>query len=73
MHEYKTFEQQIDILKERGLIINNIEYAKEILSIHNYYNIINGYKNLCCYTDEDGNEKFINGANSDEKSILLMK
>lgn len=73
MHEYKTFEQQIDILKERGLIINNIEYAKEILSIHNYYNVINGYKNLFCYTDEDGNEKFINGANSDEKSILLVK
>ena len=22
MHEYKTFDQQIDILKNRGLIIN---------------------------------------------------
>ncbi len=66
MHEYKTFDQQIEILQNRGLIINDIEYAKEILSIHNYYNVINGYKNLFCYADENGNEKFISGTTFDE-------
>lgn len=66
MHEYKTFDQQIDILKNRGLIINDTEYAKEILSIHNYYNVINGYKNLFCFIDDYGNEKFITGTTFEE-------
>lgn len=66
MHECQTYDQQIEILKERGLIINNIDEAKEILTIHNYYNVINGYKKLFCYIDEDGNEKFIEGTTFDE-------
>lgn len=66
MHEYKTFNQQIDILRSRGLLINNIEEAKEILTIHNYYNVINGYKDLFCKIDEEGNEKFIDGSTFDE-------
>ena len=41
MHNYKTFDDQINILQERGLIINDIDQAKEILEIHNYYNVIN--------------------------------
>lgn len=44
VREYKTFEQQIEILKNRNLIINDETMAKEILTIHNYYNVINGYK-----------------------------
>ena len=39
MHNYKTFDDQINILQERGLIINDIDQAKEILEIHNYYKI----------------------------------
>ena len=37
VREYKTFEQQIEILKNRNLIINDESMAKEILTIHNYY------------------------------------
>lgn len=66
MHEYKTFDQQIEILKSRGLIINNIDEAKEILTIHNYYNVINGYKDLFCTINENGNEEFIEGTTFDE-------
>lgn len=43
MKEYKTVEQQISILKERGLIFENYESAKLYLLTNNYYNIINGY------------------------------
>lgn len=47
MHNYKTFDDQINILQERGLIINDIDQAKEILEIHNYYHVtINFYFNL---------------------------
>lgn len=34
---FKTFEEQIEILENRGLIINNKNYAKFILSNVNYY------------------------------------
>ena len=42
--EAKTIDQQIDILKSRGLIIKNENFAKDILSRKNYYNIINAFK-----------------------------
>lgn len=44
MKEFKTIEEQIDILKKRGLTFNNLEDAKKILLMNNYYNVINGYK-----------------------------
>lgn len=37
---FKTFEEQINILKGRNLVIENDEYVKEILSQINYYNTI---------------------------------
>jgi len=44
---FLTYEQQIDKLKnEYGLIINNNEFAKELLSTISYYDLINGYKDV---------------------------
>lgn len=40
--EFKSIDEQIDILKSRGLIINNIEDAKDFLYKNNYYRI-SGY------------------------------
>ncbi|WP_084027594.1 Abi family protein [Clostridium acetireducens] len=37
LKEPKTFQEQIEILKNRGMIINNLEYAKFILRNVNYY------------------------------------
>ena len=70
VREYKTFEQQIEILKNRNLIINDESMAKEILTTHNYYNVVNGYKELFCCRDENNNEKFINGTTFDELYAL---
>lgn len=42
---FKTVEEQIILLKERGIVIND-ESAKEILTENNYYYLINGYKNM---------------------------
>lgn len=44
MKEFKTYDDQISLLKSRGLIINDEDYAKRKLKEENYYNIINGYK-----------------------------
>ena len=36
---FKTIEEQISILKDRGLIIENEEYAKKSLANLNYYRL----------------------------------
>ena len=44
----KTFlnnDELIECLKEKGIIINNEEYVREILRQNNYY-VIMGYKHL---------------------------
>lgn len=46
MKEFKSIDEQIDLLKNRGLSFEDEEKAKTILLTHNYYNIINGYKDL---------------------------
>lgn len=43
MKEFKTLDEQIDILKSRGLVFNDEERAKQYLLSQNYYNLINGY------------------------------
>ncbi len=46
MKEFKSIDEQIQILKRRGMLINNDEYAKIKLQENNYYNVINGYKDI---------------------------
>jgi len=63
MKEFKTVEEQIELLKSRGMIFENEEYAKEILLTNNYYNIINGYKNLFII---DKTDNYKNGTKFEE-------
>lgn len=57
MFEYfKSTDQQIDILKSRGLIINDEKRAKEVLLRYNYYKIINA--TLPFFTEKSENGKF---------------
>lgn len=46
MKEFKTIDEQIQILLDRNLIINDVDKAKAYLLSQNYYNIINGYANF---------------------------
>lgn len=43
---FKTHNQQLKILRNKGLTIKNGSKAKQILEKENYYNLINGYKDL---------------------------
>lgn len=62
--EFKTIDEQIEILKNRNLNLN-YEYAKEIFTNNNYYYLINGYKDLFIeYQNED--ERYINNATLQE-------
>ena len=45
--DFKTYEQQIDILKDRGISIINKKHSKKIiktLELENFFSVINGYK-----------------------------
>lgn len=44
--EFKTFDQQLDILRSRGLDVSTDESPKRYLEKENYYNVVNGYKDL---------------------------
>lgn len=46
MKEYKTFNQQLKILRQRGMIVPTDGTPKRFLEQENYYNVINGYKDL---------------------------
>lgn len=56
---FKTYEEQIEILQERGLIINDKDEAIKILQKCNYYNVINAYKDI--FYASTSPERFHNG------------
>lgn len=43
--QFKTIDEQIEILKDKGLVINNVEKTKEILLRENYF-FISGYRHI---------------------------
>ncbi len=67
---FKTISQQIEILKERGLIIEDEEKARQYLLTNNYYNIINGYGKF--FQQKDDSDIYINGANFNEVCDLYF-
>ena len=60
---FKTLDEQIEILKNKGLIINDEEKAKEILFRENYF-FVNGYRHL--FQRENLDSKFIAGTTFEE-------
>lgn len=57
---FKSYDSQIKILKQRGLIIKSPTNCKNILKRENYYNIINGYKDIFLDLNSN-NEKYLIG------------
>ena len=61
--EFRTLDEQIDILKSKDLVISNESLAKDILLRENYF-FINGYRYL--FFDKNKNRKFIDGTTFEE-------
>ena len=55
---FKTLDQQINILKEKGLVINDIGFAKKVLFKENYF-FLSGYRYLFMtkYKEKKGRRK----------------
>ena len=60
---FKTLDEQIDILKARGLIVNDYDKAKKILFKENYF-FLNGYRHF--FTANYKDENFIPGTTFEE-------
>lgn len=65
--EFKTLNEQIDILKEKGLTIKDEEYTKKILMRENYF-FLNGYRHLFLVEKD----KFIPGTRFEELYSLFL-
>lgn len=75
MKPFKTHNQQLKILRDRGLDTGDGSKTKVILAEENYYNVINGYKDLFLKRDSKGRpispEEYINNAHVDEIYALF--
>lgn len=76
MKEYKTFNQQLVILRKRGLIVPKDGRPKRFLEQENYYNVINGYKDLFLKKDTNGNplepEQYLQNTHFNELKALFL-
>lgn len=57
---FKNLDEQIEILRSKGLIIDDVLYAKEILLRENYF-FLSGYRHI--FLRKDGSKKFLRGTN----------
>ena len=60
---FKSIDEQLDILKSRGLIINDYNKTKDILLRENYF-FVSGYRHL--FMEKFGDKKFIQGTTFEE-------
>lgn len=65
---FKTIDEQINILQERGLTIDDIDFAKEELIRENYF-FINGYRHLFL---ENGSDKYYKEGTNFREIIALF-
>lgn len=65
---FKTLEEQITILTEKGLVINNKQYAEEVLLRENYF-FLNGYRHP--FIKSSDNNRYINGTSFEEVYSLF--
>ena len=66
---FKTLDEQIEIYKKKGLIINDVKFTKQILLRENYF-FLNGYRHPF-YNSKD-NKTFIKGTTFEELYSLFL-
>ena len=66
---FKTLDEQIEILRSKGLVINDENKAKEILLRENYF-FLTGYRFLFMRSLED--RRFIEGTTFEELYAMFL-
>ena len=67
--DFKTIDEQVEILQKKGLIVEDIDEAKEILLRENYF-FLNGYRHLFMVSEK--NRTFIKGSTFRELYSLFL-
>lgn len=67
--QFKTIDEQLEILKHKGLIINDEGYAKEILLRENYF-FLSGYRHL--FMDPNDSKRYLEGTTFEELYSLFL-
>ena len=60
---FKNLDEQIDILKSKGLVINNYDEAKNVLFKENYF-FLSGYRHI--FMKDSIENRFIEGTTFEE-------
>lgn len=67
--EFKNLDEQIKILRSKGLVINDYDFAKLVLFRENYF-FLNGYRHL--FMKSNVNKTYIDGATFEEVYSLFL-
>lgn len=67
--EFKTLEEQIDILRYKGLVINDVDKTKELLLRENYF-FLSGYRHLFMTSHRE--DRFRKGTTFEELYALFQ-
>ena len=67
--EFKKLDEQIEILRNKGLIINDVAYAKDVLFRENYF-FLNGYRHI--FMKSQTNKTYIDGTTFEELYSLFL-
>ena len=67
--QFKNLNQQIEILKHRGVVVSNEEYAETVLLRENYF-FLNGYRHL--FMANVKNNEFMPGTTFEELYSLFL-
>lgn len=67
--QFKTIDEQLEILKHKGLIINDEEYAKEVLLRENYF-FLSGYRHV--FMDTNDSKRYVEGTTFEELYSLFL-
>lgn len=60
---FLTFDEQIELMRKRGIVVQNNDYTLEKLSSISYYSLINGYKNTLL--QDNKKDVFVKGTTFD--------
>lgn len=70
---FSTTQEQIAKLRSRGMVIADEAHAKKVIELENYYNLINGYKDLFLDRDHHGpEESYLPGTKFEELYALYL-
>ena len=65
---FKTYNQMIDTMRDRGIIIDNERFAIDALKNYSYYTLLNGYKETFCASPQT--DSFYKGTQFEELYLV---